>query len=105
MKINDTRTSVSLNPESKTTAGGKGVSQNNAQTDTKNSNSAVNLAVNPALVQAAQSSPGAATLTEAKALQEIRRLIEKGEYKIDFPKIAENMLRDALAAIDSKKSS
>ena len=44
-------------------------------------------------------------MTEAKALEEIRRLIDKGEYKIDFPKIAENMLRDAIAAIDSKKSS
>jgi anti-sigma28 factor (negative regulator of flagellin synthesis) len=44
-------------------------------------------------------------MSEAKALDEIRRLINKGEYKIDFPKVAENMLRDALAAIDSKKSS
>jgi len=105
VKINDTRTSVPLNPESKTTAGGQGVSQNSSTADTKTPNNAVNLAVNSDLVQAAQTGSAAATMSEAKALQEIRRLIDKGEYKIDFPKIAENMLRDALAAIDSKKSS
>jgi flagellar biosynthesis anti-sigma factor FlgM len=105
VKINDTRTSVPLNPESKTTAGGKGVSQNNTAADAKAPSSAVNLSVNPALVQAAQTGSAAASMSEAKALDEIRRLINKGEYKIDFPKVAENMLRDALAAIDSKKSS
>lgn len=105
MKINDTRPSVPLNPESKTTVGGKGVSQNSSTANTKTANSAVNLAVNADLVQAAQTGTVAATMTEAKALEEIRRLIDKGEYKIDFPKIAENMLRDAIAAIDSKKSS
>ena len=106
MKINDTRPSVPLNPESKTTTGGKGVSQNNSAANAKTTNSAVNLAVNSDLVQAAQTGTAAATtLIEAKALEEIRRLIDKGEYKIDFPKIAENMLRDAIAAIDSKKSS
>jgi flagellar biosynthesis anti-sigma factor FlgM len=105
VKINDTRPSVPLNPESKTTTGGKGVSQNNSTANTKTANSAVNLSVNADLVQAAQTGSAAATMTEAKALEEIRRLIDKGEYKIDFPKIAENMLRDAIAAIDSKKSS
>ena len=105
MKINDTRTSVPLNSESKTTTGGQGVSQNNSATEAKATNSAVNLAINPDLVQSAQTGSAAATMSEAKALDEIRRLIDKGEYKIDFPKIAENMLRDALAAIDSKKSS
>jgi len=105
VKINDTRAPVPLNSESKSTADGKGVSQNNSTTDSKAPTSAVNIALNPALVQAAQAGSAAANMSEVKALEEIRRLINKGEYKIDFPKVAENMLRDALAAIESKKSS
>lgn len=104
MKINDTRSVAPLNTESPSTTGGKGVSQNNAPADNKPATSGVNVSVNPALVQAAQAGSSATGMSETKALEEIRRLIEKGEYKIDFPKIAENMLRDALAAIDNKKS-
>ena len=61
MKINDTRPSVPLNPESKTTVGGKGVSQNSSTANTKTANSAVNLSVNADLVQAAQTGSAAAT--------------------------------------------
>ena len=104
MKINDTRPVAPLNTESQSTAGGKGVSQNNAAADSKPAASGVNVSLNPALVQAAHAGSPATGMSETKALEEIRRLIEKGEYKIDFPKIAENMLRDALASIDIKKS-
>lgn len=34
----------------------------------------------------------------ADALKKLAELIERGEYKMDFPKIAENILRDAVAA-------
>jgi flagellar biosynthesis anti-sigma factor FlgM len=104
VKINDTRPVAPLNTESQSTAGGKGVSQNNAVADSKSANTGVNVSVNPALAQAAQAGSPATALSETKALEEIRRLIEKGEYKIDFPKVAESMVRDALASIDSKKS-
>lgn len=104
MKINDTRPVAPPITESQSTAGGKGVSQNNATADSKPASTGVNVSVNPALVQASQAGSPATALSETKALEEIRRLIEKGEYKIDFPKIAENIVRDALAAIDNKKS-
>ena len=104
MKINDTRPVAPLNTESPSTAGGKGVSQNNAAADSKPANSGVNVSVNPALVQAAQAGSPATAMSETKALEEIRRLIDKGEYKIDFPKIAENMLRERIYARDSSKT-
>jgi anti-sigma28 factor (negative regulator of flagellin synthesis) len=53
-------------------------------------------------VQSAQAG-SASDVSETEALNEIRRLIEKGEYKIDFSKVSESILRDALAAIGNKK--
>jgi anti-sigma28 factor (negative regulator of flagellin synthesis) len=102
VKINDTRASVPLKPESSSTAVGKGVSQNTPQTESKGPSSGVNIDVNPSLVQSAQAG-AASALSETEALEEIRRLIEKGEYKIDFSKVSESILRDSLAAIGNKK--
>ena len=101
MKINDTRATAPLKPESSSTAVGKGVSQNTPQSESKGS-TGVNIDVNPKVVQAAQAG-SSSDVSETEALNEIRRLIEKGEYKIDFSKVSESILRDALAAIGNKK--
>ncbi len=102
MKINDTRATVPLKPESSSTAVGKGVSQNTPQADSKTASTDVNIDVNPKLVQSAQVG-ASSSLSETDALNEIRRLIEAGEYKMDFSKISDSILRDALAVIGTKK--
>jgi len=101
VKINDTRATAPLKPEAGSTAVGKDVSQNTPQPESKGS-TGDNIDVNPKVVQAAQAG-SSSDVSETEALNEIRRLIEKGEYKIDFSKVSESILRDALAAIGNKK--
>jgi anti-sigma28 factor (negative regulator of flagellin synthesis) len=37
-------------------------------------------------------------MSDTDALEKIRKLIEKGEFKVDLPKTAELILREAIAA-------
>ncbi|MBU3599788.1 hypothetical protein ICN28_04565 [Polynucleobacter sp. 30F-ANTBAC] len=109
MKINDSRPLVT------TTDAKKGVG---SPVDSKKSNvssgesagpsatPAVNIGINSSVAQTtnAPASTLAHQISETEALSKIRELIEKGEFKMDFPKIAEQMLKDAVSAIDRSKN-
>lgn len=105
MKINDNRPLV---PAADTKKGvGQTAAKNPAvanDSGAQSSSPAVNLGINASVAQASQvASTISHQITETEALAKIRQLIEKGEFKIDFPKVAEQMLRDAVSAIDSSK--
>ena len=107
MKINDNRPLVPA-PDAKKSAGQPVAGKNSSvasESNTSSASPAVNLGVNPSVAQASVvvASTISQQITETEALAKIRQLIEKGEFKIDFPKVAEQMLRDAVSAIDSSK--
>lgn len=105
MKINDNRPLVPANDTQKGV--GQPVAKNPAvanESGAQTTSPAVNLGINTSVAQASQvASTISHQITETEALAKIRQLIEKGEFKIDFPKVAEQMLRDAVSAIDSSK--
>lgn len=107
MKINDNRPLVPSADTKK--GGGQSVAGKNVTAGNESSISsatpAVNLGINSSVAQASNvvASTIAHQITETEALVKIRQLIEKGEFKVDFPKVAEQMLRDAVSAIDSSK--
>jgi anti-sigma28 factor (negative regulator of flagellin synthesis) len=107
VKINDNRPLV---PSADTKKGaGQSVAGKNpsigGESNTPSATPAVNLGINTSVAQASNvvASTIAHQISETEALAKIRQLIEKGEFKIDFPKVAEQMLRDAVSAIDSSK--
>lgn len=108
MKINDNRPLVTTTDAKNsvgTTVDKKNSNVNASETNTPSSSPAVNIGIKSSVTQT--SNAVASTLTnqisETEALSKIRELIEKGEFKIDFPKIAEQMLKDAVSAIDRTK--
>ncbi len=107
MKINDNRPLV---PSADTQKGvGQSVAGKNktvgGETGTSSASPAVNIGINASVAQASNfvASTISHQISETEALLKIRQLIEKGEFKVDFPKVAEQMLRDAVSAIDSSK--
>ena len=99
MKINDNKSVGTLQTETKKGAQGGAASPVAASATAKAPAPAVNLSINPALSQ------GTNTLSETVALDKIRQLVESGQFKIDFPATAEQILRNAVSAIGGSKSS
>ena len=99
MKINENRSVLTGQTEAKKSSQGGAASTSNSTSSAKAPNAGVNVDVSPALSAASTvviSSSSA--MSDTDALEKIRKLIEKGEFKVDFPKTAELILREAIAA-------
>jgi anti-sigma28 factor (negative regulator of flagellin synthesis) len=109
LKINDNRPLVTTADAKKgngLTVDAKKATVADGQTHLPTSTPAVNLGINASVAQTSQMVASTLThqMTETEALTKIRQLIESGEFKMDFPKIAEQMLKDAVLAIDRPKN-
>ena len=94
MKVNNANAvaQTTFSPAGK--AGERVASRDLAQSSQVRSNPAVSIELGATVASSVQGSDLAGT----DALKKLAELIERGEYKMDFPKIAENILRDAVAA-------
>ncbi len=98
MKINENRSVLPGQTEAKKSTQGDAASASSSSSNAK-PNTGVNVDVSPALTSASTVSiSGSRAISDADALEKIRKLIEKGEFKVDFPKTAELILREAVAA-------
>lgn len=99
MKINENRSVLPGQTEAKKSSQGGAASASNSSSAAKTPNAGVNLDLNPVVTAASTVSISSSrSISDADALEKIRKLIEKGEFKVDFPKTAELILREAVAA-------
>lgn len=99
MKINENRSVLPGQTEAKKSSQGDAASASNSTSTAKTPNAGVNLDLNPSVTAASTVSISSSrSISDADALEKIRKLIEKGEFKVDFPKTAELILREAVAA-------
>ncbi|QWE19298.1 flagellar biosynthesis anti-sigma factor FlgM [Polynucleobacter corsicus] len=99
MKINENRSALPGQTEAKKSTQGGSASAPDSTSSAKTPNAGVNLDLNPAVTAASTVSISSArSISDADALEKIRKLIEQGEFKVDFPKTAELILREAVAA-------
>ena len=99
MKINENRSVLPGQTEAKKSSQGGTASTSNSTSPAKAPNTGVNVDVSPALTAASTVAiSSSSAMSDTDALEKIRKLIEKGEFKVDFPKTAELILREAIAA-------
>ena len=94
MKVNNANAVAQSTSGPAGKAGDRVASKDIGSSSSVRSNPAVSIELGAAAATAVQNSDVAG----ADALKKLAELIERGEYKMDFPKIAENILRDAVAA-------
>jgi anti-sigma28 factor (negative regulator of flagellin synthesis) len=99
VKINDNKPVGALQTETKKGTQGGIATPVSSGSSAKAPGPAVNLSISPALSQ------GTSVLSETAALDKIRQMVESGQFKIDFPATAEQILRNAVSAIGGSKSS
>lgn len=98
MKINENRSVLPGQTEAKKSTQGGAASTSNSTSSAKAPNTGVNVDVSPALTASTVAISSSSAMSDTDALEKIRKLIEKGEFKVDFPKTAELILREAIAA-------
>ena len=94
MKVNNANSVAQATSSPAGKAGDRVASKDIGQSSTVRSNPAVSIDLGATVATTVQSSD----ITGADALKKLADMIQRGEYKMDFPKIAENILRDAVAA-------
>ncbi len=98
MKINESRSVLPGQPEVQKSTQGDAASASSSSSAAK-PNTGVNVDVSPTLTTASTVAiSSSAPLSDAEALDKIQKLIESGQFNIDFPKTAELILLDAVAA-------
>lgn len=94
MKVNNSNSVNQPNSVPAAKVGERAAPKNTGAAADVRANPAVSIELGATAASSVQKNESAGT----DALKKLAELIERGEYKMDFPKIAENILRDAVAA-------